>query len=96
MDGNQISQLLAVARVSGNVSLYRLTDLKFEKDLMVENQDTKGFNPIRVCRFNRTGNLLAVGYDSGTVEVSDYHTLNANYCCVKLEVGAYVYLVAAY
>ena len=39
------------------------------KDSFEEAGQVKAATPIRCCRFSSDGRLLAVGYDSGTVEV---------------------------
>ena len=65
MDVSPIASLVAVGTALGRVLLLDLATLKSEN--VIEPQ--KGFGPVRVVRFNKDGQLLVTGHDTGTIEV---------------------------
>ncbi len=66
MDVSPVASLVAVGTALGRVILLELTTLK--SSTVIEPQ--KGFGPVRVVRFNKDGQLLVTGHDTGTIEAS--------------------------
>ncbi len=74
-DVSSEAALVALAKATGVVDLLSLTDLSHVRQLNPPN-DPGGaiLGPVRVCRFSQDGSILAVGFDSGSLEVSlPYH-----------------------
>ena len=71
MDVSPVASLIAVGTALGRVILLDLTTLKSEN--VIEPQ--KGFGPVRVVRFNKNGQLLVTGHDTGAIEVKTKGTL---------------------
>ena len=65
MDVSPIASLVAVGTALGRVILLELSTLKCEN--VIEPQ--KDFGPARIVRFNKDGQLLVTGHDTGIIEV---------------------------
>lgn len=65
MDVSPIASLVAVGTALGRVILLELSTLKSEN--VIEPQ--KDLGPVRIVRFNKDGQLLVTGHDTGIIEV---------------------------